>query len=105
MSTATLEILVKLRDEATAAMQGMGGTLKSLGDQMTSMGRTLTTDVTLPLVGFGVYAAKGAMDFQSAMTLLQTQAGASATEVKSLSDQVMTLAQSSEQGPLQLAQA
>jgi hypothetical protein len=102
-SSTTLEILIKLRDEASAAMKGVGGNLKSLGDQMTGMGRTLTAEVSLPLVGLGVYAMKGAMDFQQAMTLVQTQAGASATEVADLSKQVMQLATTSQQGPTELA--
>jgi TP901 family phage tail tape measure protein len=102
-SSTTLEILVKLKDEATAAMQGLGSNLKNLGQSMTSVGKTMTTDITLPLVAFATYAVKGAMDFQQAMTMVQTQAGASATEMQDLSNQVMQLAQSSEQGPTELA--
>lgn len=104
-ASTTLSIIVKLQDEASAAMQGLGSNLKSIGDGMTSVGKTMTTDITLPLVAFATYAAKGAMDFQQAMTQVQTQAGASATEVQALSDQVMNLAQSSEQGPTDLANA
>jgi TP901 family phage tail tape measure protein len=102
-ASTTLEILVKLKDEASAAMQGLGANLQSVGQSMTSVGKTMTTDITLPLVAFGVWAAKGAIDFQQAMTLVQTQAGASATEVQSLSQQVMQLATVSEQGPTDLA--
>ncbi len=102
-SSTTLEILVKLKDEASAAMQGLGSNLQSVGQSMTSVGRTMTTDITLPLVAFGVWAAKGAMDFQQAMTQIQTQAGASATEVAALSQQVMQLATVSQQGPTELA--
>lgn len=103
MDSTTLSIIVKLKDEASAAMQGLGDNLKKVGESMTSVGKTMTTDITLPLVGFATYAVKGAMDFQQAMTLVQTQAGASASEVADLSKQVMTLAQSSQQGPTELA--
>ncbi len=102
-ASTTLEILVKLKDEASAAMQGLGSSLQSVGQSMTSVGKTMTTDITLPLVAFAAYAVKGAMDFQQAMTLVQTQAGASATEVAALSQQVMALATISEQGPTDLA--
>lgn len=102
-SSTTLELLIKLKDEATAGMQGLGSNLKNLGQSMTSVGKTMTTDITLPLVAFATYAVKGAMDFQQAMTMIQTQAGGSATDVQNLSQQVMALAQSSQQGPTELA--
>ncbi len=102
-ASTTLEILVKLKDEASAAMQGLGQNLQSVGQSMTSVGKTMTTDITLPLVAFATYAVKGAMDFQQAMTLVQTEAGASATEVAALSQQVMQLATTSQQGPTELA--
>ncbi|HVB33711.1 MAG TPA: phage tail tape measure protein [Patescibacteria group bacterium] len=102
-SSTTLEILVKLKDEATAAMQGLGSNLQSIGQSMSSVGKTMTTDITLPLVAFATYAVKGAMDFQQAMTMIQTQAGGSAADVQNLSQQVMALAQSSQQGPTELA--
>jgi TP901 family phage tail tape measure protein len=46
-----------------------------------------------------------AVDFQTQMTKIQTQAGASASQVKQLSQQVLQLAPSTQQGPLQLAEA
>lgn len=103
-ASTTLQILVQLKDEASAAMQGLGANLQSVGESMTSVGKTMTTDITLPLVAFATYAVKGAMDFQQAMTLVQTQAGASATEIATLSTQVMQLATVSQQGPTVLAQ-
>lgn len=103
-TSTTLSIIVKLQNEASSAMQGLGKDLEGIGKSMTSVGKTMTTDITLPLVAFATYAAKGAMDFQQAMTLVQTQAGASASEVQSLSKQVMQLATHSQQGPTQLAE-
>ena len=63
------------------------------------------------MVGALVFAAIGAasvkmgVDFQSSMTKIQTQAGGSASDVKQLSAAVLNLAPSTQQGPIQLANA
>jgi integrase len=62
----------------------------------------------LGVVGSAAVAAaaiKSAVDFQTEMTKIQTQAGASAAQVKQLSAAVLQLAPSTEQGPMQLAEA
>ena len=62
-------------------------------------------------IGALVFAALGAasikmgIDFQASMLKIQTQAGGSAADVKQLSAAVLNLAPSTEQGPLQLADA
>ena len=83
-SSTTLSIVLKIVDEATAAMQGVGSQLTSIGKSMTSAGQTLTTDVTLPIVGIGVAATKMASDFQASMTQLVTQAGLPADQLANL---------------------
>lgn len=104
-SSTTLSIVLKLVDEASAAMTGVGAKLKSVGDSMSSAGRTLTTDVTLPLAGIGYAATRAASDFQSSMMQLVTQAGLPADQLKNLTDQVQAFADSSaQQTPEILAQ-
>jgi len=104
-SSTTLSIIVKLVDEASAAMQGVGAKLKSVGESMTSAGRTLTTDVTLPIAGIGIAATKMASDFQASMTQLVTQAGLPADQLQKLTDQVQAFADSgAQQTPEVLAQ-
>lgn len=71
---------------------------------MRSVGRAVTTFVTAPVVLAGYEAVKMGISFQRQMLLIQTQAGASAAEVKSLSGAVLDLAHSTTQGPEQLAQ-
>src|SRR6202035_4077929 len=48
---------------------------------------------------------KMGIDFQTSMTKIQTQAGGSAQDVKQLSAAVLNLAPSTQQGPIQLADA
>src|SRR5437762_617372 len=86
-------------------MQGVGSKLKSVGESMTSAGRTLTTDVTLPIAGIGIAATKMASDFQASMTQLVTQAGLPADQLQKLTEQVQAFADSgAQQTPEVLAQ-
>ena len=59
----------------------------------------------LAAAAIGAAAVKEAVDFQTQMTRIQTQAGASAAQVKQLSAEVLNLAPSTQQGPMQLAEA
>ena len=59
----------------------------------------------LAAAAIGAVAVKSAVDFQTQMTKIQTQAGASATQVKQLSTAVLQLAPTTQQGPMQLAEA
>lgn len=103
-SSTTLSIIVKLIDDASAAMQGVGDKLKSVGQSMTSVGTTLTTDVTLPLAGVGYAAVKASSDFEAAMTKLVTQAGLPADQLQNLTNQVEAFAASgAQQAPQVLA--
>jgi TP901 family phage tail tape measure protein len=57
------------------------------------------------VVAIGVASVDAAVKFQATMTRVQTQAGASAGDVKTLTAQVLKLAPATQQGPEQLAEA
>jgi trimeric autotransporter adhesin len=104
-SSTTLSIILKLVDDASAAMQGVGANFKAVGESMSAAGRTLSTDVTLPHVGIGTAASKMASDFQASMTQLVTQAGLPADQLANLTAQVQAFADSgAQQTPEVLAQ-
>jgi TP901 family phage tail tape measure protein len=69
-----------------------------------NVGSTLTRFVTAPTALLTAAAVKMGVDFQQQMLLIQTQAGASASEVHKLSGEVLQLAKVTPQGPEQLAQ-
>src|SRR4051794_21136534 len=50
------------------------------GERLKRFGRSWTRNVSLPIAGLGFIAGKMAIDFHQAMSLVQTQAGASAKE-------------------------
>src|SRR4051812_10004847 len=59
-----------------------------------NLGRTLTTYVTAPTVILGAAAVKMGFDYESALRLIQTQAGATAGEVDRMSVDVLQLVKS-----------
>ncbi|HEX4521665.1 MAG TPA: phage tail tape measure protein, partial [Gaiellaceae bacterium] len=123
MSVSTLE-LASAQDKLALSMDRYGaGTLGAANatlryqktidslkasqlEAASQIGRTLTTFVTAPVLLAGFAAVKLGTDFQSAMLRIQTQAGASATEVQKMNGAVLALAKGgAQQGPLELANA
>lgn len=85
-----------------AALRANRSTMK-VASSLSRTGAVLTRYVTLPLaVGLGL-AAKSSIDFSNKMRMVETQAGATAGEVKNLTPQVLDLAKISPQGPNDLA--
>jgi TP901 family phage tail tape measure protein len=75
------------------ASLSMGGKFKSVGEEMKSMGdnigkvgKSMTLGLTLPLVGVGVAAIAVQKDFDVAMKSLQVNANASAADLERLSE-------------------
>ena len=66
--------------------------LKDFGQNATKVGRSLTTKVTLPMVGLGVAAVKTAADFETSMTKITALVGVAKDEVDSMSGAVRTMA-------------
>lgn len=93
--------------KAAVASKGFGDKVASVGRSISKTGKTLTRDVTLPIVGIGIAATKMALTFDDKMRQVQTQAGASSKEVSRMHDYVLKLAQTSGDvaGPNQLADA
>lgn len=90
--------------KAGEGLERTGSKLKSLGSGMSSFGHKLSA-LSLPLLAVGGYSIKAAMDFQTSMTQIQTQAGASASEVNKMSSAVLKLAPKVGEGPTELAAA
>ena len=88
--------------ETESALTKSGKSMQAAGSRISSFGHSLAA-VSLPLALVGGYAIKSAMSFQSSMTLLQTQAGMSAKEVKRLESSVLGLAGKTAQSPEELA--
>jgi TP901 family phage tail tape measure protein len=91
--------------QAQAAFLKVAGGADSMGAKVARTGSRLTRSLTLPIVAIGAASVKMSTDFNTAMTKVQTQAGASAQDVQILSKQVLDLAAHTQQGPVELADA
>src|SRR3990170_9090693 len=85
----TLEIILKARDEASAVLttvgrnvQGISSQFQSVGQSLTSAGRSLTTGLTLPIVGMGAAVIASANSFDNAMQTIITGTGIAAHQVE-----------------------
>jgi TP901 family phage tail tape measure protein len=88
---------------ASASTDSFGAKMTAAGGRITSFGKTMTRDMTLPIVGLGAVAAKTAIDFQASMELIHTQAGVGQKAVDDMSKSVVAMAGSVATGPDELS--
>lgn len=69
------------------SMDKAGAKMKSVGDKMSSVGKSLTTAVTLPILGLGTAATKMAMDAVEAENLFEVSMGSMAQEARNWSEE------------------
>jgi len=67
-------------------MDGMHQNLGQVGQKMAGAGRAMSMGLTLPLLGVAALSVKSAASFETSMNQIQAASGASATELKGLSD-------------------
>ncbi|MGW0764651.1 phage tail tape measure protein [Streptomyces sp. NPDC002676] len=96
------------RDRASGAFDRVGRKMTALeklsGKVGTAMKVGLMAGATA-VAGIGAVSVKSAVDFQSSMMKISTQAGATRQDVKTLSEQVLKLGGTVQQGPQQLSEA
>lgn len=85
--TSALNDLKELGDQSASMSDKFAG----VGSAMTTMGSSLTKNVTAPLVGAGTAAVKFATDFDDGMKKVETIADTSVKPIKELGDEVLRL--------------
>lgn len=82
-------------ETASNSLQGYGsrlqGSMDSVGKKLTSAGKSLTTKVTLPIVGIGTAAVKTSMDFEAAMDKVASLSGAQGEQFDKLRDKAIEM--------------
>ena len=87
---ATEQELERLAKEAANAnatlnkLDSVGQTLQDVGNKMAGVGKTLTTNVTTPIVAIGAAAVKTTADFDAQMSKVQAISGATGDEFDAL---------------------
>lgn len=75
----------------TAEVSDSNLDFSKIGSKISSVGNTLNTRLTLPILGFGVAANKIGMDFDSQMSRVKAISGATGHEFEKLHDQALQL--------------
>jgi TP901 family phage tail tape measure protein len=74
------------------ALSSASGKLQAFGGKMKSVGKSMTTSLTLPLVAVGAAAVKMAFDFDKSMTSIQALVGVSADKVAEMGEAAKKMA-------------
>ena len=69
----------------------IGSNLQSAGKSIISAGKTLTTHVTVPIVGLGTAAVKTISDFESAMSKVSAISGATGSDLDALNQKAQEM--------------
>ena len=69
----------------------IGSNLQSASKSITSAGKTLTTHVTVPIVGLGTAAVKTISDFESAMSKVSAISGATGSDLDALNQKAQEM--------------
>lgn len=95
---------VRAMQEVATAAEGAHAKVQAAGTKLSSAGHSMSA-LSVPLLAVGGYAVKTAANFQDAMTLIRTQAGASTGEVNKMGVAVHALAPKVGYGATELAKA
>lgn len=92
-------------DQASKTAKGVGRDWGAIGKSVSGLGDSLSTRVSLPLIGLGALATKAAGDFDAAFVSMQTLAGVSGDAVAGMKDEILQLAGETGKAPQELADA
>ncbi len=100
MAGKIVDVTLRFIDKFTSPMKGaigsletharqykrMGKEIEGTGKSIAAVGKSLTTSVTVPIVGLGAAAVKTAADFEAGMSKVQSISGASSDEMGKLAE-------------------
>src|SRR5690625_2847042 len=92
--TAEIERQTNPWNKLSENMDRAGERIQNFGRGMTSLGRNMTTRVTLPLLGLGAGALKVGMDFEAGMSQVEALTGATGDQMDKLTKQAKELGES-----------
>lgn len=97
------------QNEAASATKNMatkvGGGLKTVGNKMTTAGKTFTKNITLPIVGLGTLAIKTSTEFESAMSKVSAISGATGNDLDMLNKKAQEMGAKTKFSAIESAEA
>lgn len=100
-----ITITLKLQDEMSKELDKSANSLKKIGDNLTSLGQKMTAGITLPIVAAGTAMFKTFADFESVIAELGARTGATAEEMKKMSDYALKMGRDTAFSATEAAQA
>lgn len=92
MSNPRLEVQIGANvSELKSKLKSVESTFKTLGNKLNNIGKTMTTRVTLPIVGMGVAMIKTAGDFEQSMNKVSAISGATGADFDMLRNKAKEL--------------
>jgi len=95
---ATVKIEIRLIDKATGGLNKLSKSAKSLSTNMTSLGKSMTRNVSLPLLAIGTAGIKMAVDLDKSMRNIQAFGGQTEEQIKDLSQTFKDMSLNAENG-------
>lgn len=91
--------------EFTNSSNNAGTRFEALGSSLKTVGRTITTAVSLPLLALGAGAIKTASDFEAGMSKVSALSGATGDDLKMLEDKAREMGASTKYSATESAEA
>lgn len=111
VSVGEIEATLVLRDQMTGALntavagiEKAGAKVSALSGTLGLIGGALTVGVTLPLINLAKEATSMAATYETSLTKIETQTGASRAQVAEWSKEILALGPSLAKGPQELAE-
>lgn len=83
--------LARALGTAQTGVAGFAKSVEATGRSVAAAGRAMTHTITMPILAIGAASTKMALDFETSMELVHTQAGASQAEVDKMGDAIIGL--------------
>ena len=90
--------------EFNSKMAAASKRLKKFGKSVSSLGRSMTTSLTMPLAFAGAASIKLSLDFQKSMTKIQTLVGKTGDEIEVMKAGIMEMSTKTAKSPIELAE-
>jgi TP901 family phage tail tape measure protein len=87
------------------ALSSANSQMNAFGKKMQSVGRSMSTQLTLPIVAAGAAATKLALDFDKSMTQIESLVGVAADEVAKMGEAAKTMATETGKGANEAGEA
>lgn len=97
-SKAQVEIVLKMIDKTSKQMDRVSSATKRMGTNMTKVGKTMTRNVSLPLLAIGAAGIKMAVDLDKSMRNIQAFGGQTEDQLKDLSQTFKDMSLNAENG-------